>query len=44
MLDTPSVSWKNFAAPEQRFCPAKVYEYVENEEKPEEPAKLVINA
>ena len=33
------LSWKTFAAPEQRFCPAKVYEYVEDEDKPGE-AKL----
>ena len=38
-----NVSWKNFAGPEQRFCPAKVYEFHEDEEKPGE-AKLTINA
>ena len=42
--NTPSnISWKQFAAPEQRFCPAKVYEYIEDDEKPGE-AKLQINA
>lgn len=30
------LSWKKFAAPEQRFCPAKVYEYIEDDEKPGE--------
>ena len=30
------VSWKHFAAPEQRFCPAKVYEYIEDDNKPGE--------
>jgi electron-transferring-flavoprotein dehydrogenase len=40
---TPSsISWKEFAAPEQRFCPAKVYEYIEDEQTGE--AKLQINA
>jgi len=42
--DTPSqISWKKYGAPEQRFCPAKVYEYIEDEENPGE-AKLQINA
>ena len=42
--DIPSeISWKTYGAPEQRFCPAKVYEYIEDEEKPGE-AKLQINA
>jgi electron-transferring-flavoprotein dehydrogenase len=36
------ISYKKFAAPESRFCPAKVYEYVTNE-KTNEP-ELVINA
>lgn len=41
-----SVSMKVYGAPEQRFCPAGVYEYVENENAaPGEPdKKLVINA
>lgn len=38
MENVPSeVSWAEYAAPETRFCPAKVYEYPE-------PGKLVINA
>ena len=36
------VSIKDFAGPEQRFCPAKVYEYHENEETGAQ--ELVINA
>ncbi len=35
------VNWKLYAGPESRFCPAGVYEYVENKEKGME---LVINA
>jgi electron-transferring-flavoprotein dehydrogenase len=35
------VSMQVYAAPESRFCPAKVYEYVEDESKK---PKLVINA
>jgi electron-transferring-flavoprotein dehydrogenase len=43
MTDIPvNTSLKNFAGPEQRFCPAKVYEFVENEETKE--SSLVINA
>ena len=43
-VEIPSeISWKQFAAPEQRFCPAKVYEYIEDDDKPGE-AKLQINA
>ena len=34
-----SISIKDYAAPEQRFCPASVYEYVGDSDK-----KLVINA
>jgi len=37
------VSFKTFAAPESRFCPARVYEFPEPAEKGEAP-KLVINA
>lgn len=37
-----SVSMQVYGAPEQRFCPAGVYEYVKDEE--EEDASLVINA
>lgn len=41
---TPSdISWRKYGGPEQRFCPAKVYEYIEDEERPGE-AKLQINA
>ena len=36
------VSHSKFGAPEERFCPAKVYEYIEDEETKE--AKLQINA
>ena len=38
-----NVSLKNFDGPEQRFCPAKVYEYIKDEENPEN-TKLQINA
>ena len=42
MEETPSsFSMKIYDAPEQRFCPAKVYEYVEDDQG--EP-KLQINA
>ena len=37
----PKESYEKFDAPEQRFCPAKVYEFV-NDEKTGEP-KLQIN-
>lgn len=47
LADIPrNVSMQTYAAPEIRFCPAGVYEYVENENagdgEPEQ--KLVINA
>lgn len=29
--ETPKLSWEMFGAPEERFCPAKVYEYVQEE-------------
>merc|ERR1719215_2375298 len=38
-----SVSMQVYGAPEQRFCPAGVYEYVAEEEQSSDP-KLVINA
>lgn len=46
LADIPeSVSMSIFAAPEQRFCPAGVYEYVEDESSSgDEGKKLVINA
>jgi electron-transferring-flavoprotein dehydrogenase len=31
MQDAPKVSYMKFGAPEERFCPAKVYEYVPEE-------------
>lgn len=37
----PQLSFKEYAAPESRFCPAKVYEYVTD---PQGEPKLVINA
>lgn len=43
MEDVPvDVSYKVYAGPESRFCPAKVYEYIEDEDTKE--AKLQINA
>jgi len=43
LADIPeSISMQMYAAPEQRFCPAGVYEYVEEEGNGEK--KLVINA
>jgi electron-transferring-flavoprotein dehydrogenase len=42
LLDVPiSLSMQMYGAPEQRFCPANVYEYVANDDGQE---KLVINA
>jgi len=38
------VSLPRFAGPEGRFCPAKVYEYVPDEEGPEGQMRLQINA
>ena len=38
-----NVSLRNYDGPEQRFCPAKVYEYIKDEENPEK-ANLQINA
>jgi len=43
MKDFPEkVSYPKFAGPEQRFCPAKVYEYIVDDDTKE--AKLQINA
>lgn len=43
MENIPSeVSFKVYGAPEERFCPAKVYEFI-TDEKTKEP-KLQINA
>lgn len=43
--DVPeNVSFQVYGGPEQRFCPAGVYEYVDNEEKGGPDKKLVINA
>jgi electron-transferring-flavoprotein dehydrogenase len=42
--DVPeSLSWPTFAAPETRFCPAAVYEYVDSDDA-KYPKKLVINS
>jgi electron-transferring-flavoprotein dehydrogenase len=39
--DTPMISFKEYGAPEERFCPAKVYEFVKDEK---DQPKLQINA
>mmetsp|Transcript_18002 Transcript_18002/g.44473 ORF Transcript_18002/g.44473 Transcript_18002/m.44473 type:complete len:225 (+) Transcript_18002:113-787(+) len=39
-----SISIKDFSGPEQRFCPAAVYEYVDDAESKKAEKKLVINA
>lgn len=42
--NVPSQSINKFGGPEQRFCPAKVYEYVEDETSETGQKKLQINA
>jgi electron-transferring-flavoprotein dehydrogenase len=42
LAHVPATSYNKFGAPEERFCPAKVYEYVEDEASKE--LKLQINA
>jgi electron-transferring-flavoprotein dehydrogenase len=43
--DTPQdISYPIYAAPESRFCPAKVYEYTDGSENPEGKPQLVINS
>mmetsp|Transcript_10978 Transcript_10978/g.19722 ORF Transcript_10978/g.19722 Transcript_10978/m.19722 type:complete len:664 (+) Transcript_10978:77-2068(+) len=45
LADIPKhTSLQVFAGPEQRFCPAAVYEYVDNEGSEDPKKKLVINA
>eukprot|EP01147_Barroeca_monosierra_P010864 gene10864-2939_t len=38
------VSYSVYAAPESRFCPAKVYEYTDGSESPDGKPQLVINS
>lgn len=43
--DTPAdISYPIYAAPESRFCPAKVYEYTDGSENPEKKPQLIINS
>jgi electron-transferring-flavoprotein dehydrogenase len=44
LADVPDLSISQFAGPEQRFCPAKVYEYTDGSESADKKPKLVINA
>jgi electron-transferring-flavoprotein dehydrogenase len=45
LADIPKdVSLQVYGGPEQRFCPAGVYEYVDNQEGDGPEKKLVINA
>lgn len=39
-----NINLTKYAGPESRYCPAGVYEYIPNEELPEKPLKLHINA
>lgn len=42
--DVPlNISFKKYDGPEQRFCPAKVYEFIKDEENPDK-TTLQINA
>lgn len=43
MESVPELSWTKYGAPEERFCPARVYEYVPQEDT-SKPPKLQINA
>jgi electron-transferring-flavoprotein dehydrogenase len=40
----PNISITEYAGPEQRFCPAKVYEYTDGSENEDGKKELVINA
>ena len=43
--DTPhNISFPEYAGPEQRFCPARVYEYTDGSESDDGKPQLVINA